>query len=173
MRTAGLVFLLLFWCLASLCSGAEALLMLTVSAHLARPIREAVPLGPTPGPTESRRAVPNSGSVTLGRRPFRLIERSQDFEEVLGGISGQQIVVRFTAVVLSDNLCAVANFQAYGLAKPEPGRPFGAGSTLLSNPTGFSLEPGQQQVSRVVSATGENGTVDYTLSFNAVRVFGG
>ncbi|HEY0793804.1 MAG TPA: hypothetical protein VGD78_22265 [Chthoniobacterales bacterium] len=147
--------------------------MLTLSARFARPIHGTLPLGPSPGLTESRQAVPNLGSVTLGRRPFRLIERSQDFEEVLRGISGQQIVVRFTAVVLSGNLCAVANFQAFGLAKPEPGRPFGAGSTLLSNPTGFSLELGQQQVSRVVSAISETGTVDYVLSFDAVRVFGG
>ena len=172
MRTAGLVFLLV-WSLAPMCSAAEAILMLTVSAHLTQPIRGAVPFPPAPGITESRRAGPDSGSVTLGRRPFLLIGRSQDFEEVLGGVFGQQIIVRFTAVVLSGDLCAVANFEAFGLAKPEPGRPFGAGSTLLSNPTGFALEPGQQQVSRVVSARSERGTVDYVLSFNAIKVFGG
>jgi len=146
--------------------------MLTLSAHLARPTGDVAPLAPGPGLTGPRSAAPVSGSVTLGRRAFRLTGRSHDFEAVVGGILGQQIIVRFTAVVLPAGLCAVANYEAFGLAKPEPGRPFGAGSTLQVHQPSFAIGPGQK-VARVVSANSELGTVVYTLSFSAVKVFGG
>jgi hypothetical protein len=102
---------------------------------------------------------------------FRLTRRSQDFEVGLDGIRGQQIIVRFTAVVLPSGLCAVAGYEAFGLAKPEPGRPFGAGSSLQVNATGFSIEPGQQ-VMRTISADTGSGTVVYSLEFGVLRVFG-
>src|SRR5689334_21490190 len=124
--------------------AAEAVLFLTLSARLARPSDHASAvtangeLGTTPGTPLS------SGGVALGRRAFRLTARSHDFEAVADGLFGQQIVVRFTAVLLRDGWCAVADYAVFGLAKPGPGRPFGAGSTLQMNPTGFSLQPGRQ-----------------------------
>jgi hypothetical protein len=155
--------------LVSACAApaVEALLVVTLST------RAAAPAGNT-GPVASREgqgSPPDSDSIPLGRMMFRLTSHSQDLEAGLDGIRGQQIIVRFTAVVLPPGFCAVANYEAYGLARPEPGRPFGAGSTLQANPAGFSVEPGKQ-VTRTILANTGSGTVIYRLDFSVLKVFG-
>lgn len=151
--------------------SAEALLILTLSARVARPLGHAATATPGRALSEGSATPLSSDSVTLGRRAFRLTGRSQDLEAVAGGIFGQQIIVRFTAVVLPTGLCGITNYEAFGLAKPEPGRPFGAGSTLQVYHSGFAIEPGRQ-VSQTVWADSDAGTVVYTLSFTASKVFG-
>jgi hypothetical protein len=142
-------------------------LVITVSSRTTRP---ASNVGQAAS-SEDQNLPSNSDSIPLGRRIFRLTRRSHDFELGLDGIRGQQIIVRFTAVVLPSGVCAVADYQAFGLAKPEPGRPFGAGSSLQVNATGFSIEPGQQ-VMRTISADTGSGTVVYRLEFGVLKVFG-
>jgi hypothetical protein len=155
--------------LVSACAApaVEALLVVTLST------RAAGPAGNTGAVTssEDQGSLPDSALVPLGRTMFRLTSHSQDLEAGMDGIRGQQIIVRFTAVVLPPGFCAVANYEAYGLAKPEPGHPFGAGSTLQANPAGFSVEPGKQ-VTRTISADTGSGAVVYRLDFSVLKVFG-
>ncbi|MBV9489063.1 MAG: hypothetical protein JO069_04970 [Verrucomicrobia bacterium] len=174
MRTVLLVWLI--WALTparplAAAPASEAVLILTLSARVARPAENVAPAPPGAAPSEAGRATPQAAATSLGRRAFRLTRRSQDFEAVADGILGQQVVVRFTAALLPAQLCAITSYEAFGLAKPEPGRPFGAGSTLQANQTGFAFEPGQQ-VERTVTAGSEAGTVIYVLDFTALKVFG-
>jgi len=156
---------LFFWIcgLVSACAAPviEALLVVTLSTRAAGSIASG----------EDQGSPPDAGLIPLGRIMFRLTSHSQDLEGGLDGIQGQQIIVRFTAVVLPAGFCAVANYEAYGLAKPEPGHPFGAGSTLQANPTGFSVEPGKQ-ITRTISADTGSGAVVYRLDFSVLKVFG-
>jgi hypothetical protein len=166
--------LVVFVCsLVSVCPSpaapaAEALLIITLSSM-------APPANGNPDLMEPRqvRGSPSySDSIPLDRSILRLTRRSQDVEVGLNGTQGQQVLVRFTAVVLPNGFCAVANYAAFGLARPEPGRPFGAGSSIQMNTTGFSIEPGEQ-VRRMISAVSGSGTVIYTLEFRVLKVFGG
>ena len=146
----------------------EALLVVTLSTRAGGPARSIGPVSSS----EGQGSRPSGADlVPLGRMVFRLTSHSQDLEAGLDGIRGQQIIVRFTAVVLPVGFCAVGNYEAYGLAKPEPGRPFGAGSTLQANPAGFSIEPGKQ-VTRTISADTGSGAVIYRLDFSVLKVFG-
>lgn len=149
---------------ASAAPAPEALLVVALSARAGN-------AGPVAS-SEIQGSMPQSASIPLGRRMFRLTSRSQDLEAGLDGVEGQQIIVRFTAVVLSPGFCAVANYEAFGLARPEPGRPFGAGSTLESNAGGFSIQPGKQVI-RTISADTGSGTVIYRLEFSVLKLFGG
>lgn len=151
------------------CAGpaVEALLVVTLSTWAAGPAGNTGRVASNEeGPPASR-----ADLIPLGRTMFRLTSHSQDLEAGMDGIRGQQIIVRFTAVVLPAGFCAVGNYEAYGLAKPEPGRPFGAGSTLQANPAGFSIEPGKQ-VARTISADTGSGAVIYRLDFSVLKVFG-
>ncbi|MBV9998281.1 MAG: hypothetical protein JO015_04115 [Verrucomicrobia bacterium] len=149
--------------LVSACAApaVEALLVVTLSTRAASPVASS----------EDQVSPPDTALIPLGRTMFRLTSHSQDLEAGLDGVRGQQIIVRFTAVVLPPGFCAVANYEAFGLAKPEPGRPFGAGSTLQANPAGFSVEPGKQ-VTRMISADTGSGAVVYRLEFSVLKVFG-
>lgn len=155
--------------LVSACAApaVEALLVVTLSTRAASPAGNPRPAALS----EDQVSPPDAALVPLGRTMFRLTSHSQDLEAGLDGVRGQQIIVRFTAVVLPPGFCAVANYEAYGLAKPEPGRPFGAGSTLQTNPAGFSVEPGKQ-VTRTISADTGSGVVVYRLDFSVLKVFG-
>jgi hypothetical protein len=145
----------------------EALLVVTLSTRAGRAAANTGPVASS----DARGLPPDADLIPLGRTTFRLTSRSQDLETGMDGIQGQQIIVRFTAVVLPPGFCAVANYEAYGLAKPEPGRPFGAGSTLQVNPAGFSVKPGKQ-VTRTISADTGSGVVSYRLDFSVLKVFG-
>jgi hypothetical protein len=107
----------------------------------------------------------------LARRLFPLDRRSHAFHAALPGAEGQQVLVRFNGVLLPNGLCAIADYQAFGLAAPEPGKPFGEGSTIASNRTGFSLRPGEQ-TARTISAQGDHGPIIYQLVFTAIKVHG-
>ncbi len=107
----------------------------------------------------------------VSRQLFPLGHRSHAYQAVLPGAEGQQVVVRFIGVLLPSGLCAVANYQALGLAAPRPGKPFGEGSTIEDNRFGFSLQLGGQ-VSRSISAQGDHGPINYRLVFTAIKVYG-
>jgi hypothetical protein len=145
----------------------EALLVVTLSTRAASPGSNTTSVTSS----EDQSSLPDSALIPLGRTVFRLTSHSEDLEAGMDGIRGQQIIVRFTAVVLPSGFCAVANYEAYGLARPEPGRPFGAGSTLQANPAGFSVRPGKQ-VTRTISADTGSGVVVYRLDFSMLKVFG-
>jgi hypothetical protein len=110
-------------------------------------------------------------SPEISRRLFPLDRRSRAFQAALPGLEGQQIVVRFIGVVLPNGLCAVANYQAIGLAAPQPGKPFGEGSSIEANRTGFALPLGGT-TARSISAQGDHGQITYRLAFTAIKVFG-
>jgi hypothetical protein len=148
--------------------AAEALLIITLSGTAPRANGNPDLMEPS----QPRGSPAYSDFVPLDRSIFRLTRRSQDVEVGLNGTQGQQVLVRFTAVVLPNGFCAVADYAAFGLAKPEPGHPFGAGSSIQMNTSGFSIEPGEQ-VRRMISAASRSGTVNYTLEFRMLKVFGG
>jgi hypothetical protein len=155
--------------LVSACAApaVEALLVVTLSTRAAGPASDTSSVTSS----DDQGSLPGSALIPLGRTMFRLTSRSQDLEAGMDGIRGQQIIVRFTAVVLPAGFCAVANYEAYGLARPEPGRPFGAGSTLQAKPAGFSVRPGKQ-VTRTISADTGSGMVIYRLDFSVLKVYG-
>jgi hypothetical protein len=109
-----------------------------------------------------------AGVQQLQSKAFQIKSGSGDFQAVIPGVEGQRVELSFTAAVLPNGECAVANFQLGAAAESSRGNALPSDSSQTMNRGGFAVAPGQR-VTQWVSALSGAGTVFYYLIFSAAK----